>query len=106
MQVAIEGNDECELGESENDSLETMTEDSTAETHSTKRPLKSQSDKHTKKQRKESQEEELMKKAISCIENAFTNDTETRKDEYHLFGQYIAAELRTVEAISSENVFK
>ena len=47
-----------------------------------------------------------MKKAISCIENAFTNDTETRKDEYHLFGQYIAAELRTVEAISSENVFK
>ena len=52
MQVAIEGNDECELGESENDSLETMTEDSTAETHSTKRPLKSQSDKKYKKTKK------------------------------------------------------
>ena len=67
-----------------------------AEVRSTKRPL-SQSSTSSKKRKKMNPEDELLHKAITCMETAMGETPTAKADEYDLFGRYIAAELRAIE---------
>ena len=60
---------------------------------STKQPL-SQSSKRRKRQ---NPEDELLEKAINCMETASAEKPSTKLDEFDLFGKYIAAELRATD---------
>lgn len=72
--------------------------ESQTEVRSTKRPL-SQSSTSTcsKKRKKTNPEDELLHKAITCMETAMGETPTAKADEYDLFGRYIAAEIRAIE---------
>ena len=61
---------------------------------STKQPLQQGGKKPTKRQRLESIENDLLKKAIKCIDETTTGSE--KMDSVELFGQYVASELRAL----------
>ena len=70
-----------------------------AEVRSTKRPL-SQTSSSGKKRKKSNPEDELLQKAIDCMETAIDKPS-MKTDEYDLFGKFIAAELRAMENVQA-----
>ena len=60
------------------------------------------------KRKRIEQEDELIKKAINCMEKATTVNSGNVEahDEDYLFGQYIAAELQTIDSIQTKRLTK
>ena len=83
-------NDPSEFTESNDDG-----EESSTPVKSTKRPTKRKEEKPlTKRQKIEASENELLAKAIACMDNATTN--KCKEDGFDIFGRYVASELRAV----------
>lgn len=74
--------------------------------HSTKRPLQtSKGNSQSKRQKRELQEDVLLQKAVACMERA-TGGTQSGKDSDDTFGEYVAAELRSVPNEEMKRVLK
>ena len=60
------------------------------------------------KRKRIEQEDELIKKAINCMEKATTGNSGNveANDEDYLFGRYIAAELKTIDSIQTKRLTK
>ena len=73
--------------------------------HSTKQPKNTYTNTSvtaTKKQKKESQEDALMQKAIACIEKV----SDRKHDDDDVFGQFVASELRAISDLQCKNWIK
>eukprot|EP00731_Ephydatia_muelleri_P036605 Em0288g4a len=84
--------------EQEDDTQSDMNTSSTAQ--STKRPTSSGTG-LTKRQKKESQEDELMKRAIACMEKV--GDRNLKQDDDDVFGLFVASELRSISDPQCKN---
>ena len=87
--------------EQEDDTQSDMNTSSTAQ--STKRPTSSGTG-LTKRQKKESQEDELMKRAIACMEKV--GDRNSKQDDDDVFGLFVASELRSISDPQCKNRVK
>lgn len=70
--------------------------DTNEEVRSTKRPTSSTAQRPSKRQKKETQEDVLLQKAIACMENAGGIDRH-RRDNDDIFGEYVATEIRSIQ---------
>eukprot|EP00731_Ephydatia_muelleri_P033192 Em0026g12a len=84
--------------EQEDDTQSDMNTSSTAQ--STRRPTSSGTG-LTKRQKKESQEDELMKRAIACMEKV--GDRNSKQDDDDVFGLFVASELRSISDPQCKN---
>lgn len=91
----------------EDDSIETVLDEDEGETPiaeatSTKLPTK-QGKRSTKRQRIGSAENELISKAISCMDRAVGGST---NDSFELFGRYVASEVRAITSPQTQRWVK
>ena len=91
----------------ENDSPCEGTAETSDIVRSTKRPLTSEVTKSaTKRQRQIAKEDELLKKAITCMENASNANKASSRDADAVFGEYVASELRSIKNEHTKRVLK
>ena len=91
-------NQESAADSIENDSPCESTAQTSDTVRSTKRPLNSQVTKPaTKRQRQIAKEDELLKKAITCMENVSNTNKANPRDADAVFGEYVASELRSIK---------
>ena len=82
---------------------------SASEVRSTKRPTSTKEPKVTSKRKKrETQEDLLLQKALSCMEKAEKNTAKRSDDDDDIFAQYniIASELRSIENPQAKRLIK
>ena len=83
----------------ESEEIEELEEEETQlPQKSTKRPL-NQEKKINKRQKTEAKEDELIKKAIECMDKAASTSTE---DGLDLFGRYVTMELRAIKNVHAQ----
>ena len=77
------------------------------EIKSTKRPLPDQKQisKKFKQEKMKEQEDQLIQKAIACMDNAATKKTD-KEDEFNIFGKYVANEVLSIADVKTQRWVK